>query len=162
MPVAYPASMTFKDKADTPSSTELNFANADAVTYVTGGSGPMDAWFDAVAAVSLGTLVRSAAERRLTPVNPALPTDDNAYNSAKLTVFYHDTVTGKPYRYQVPARNPAAYNTYPRSKNVILTIALGGTAAIEALVAATEDGVSPTGGAIVVDEIVISGGKQSG
>lgn len=162
MPVHYAAAMTFKDKADSSSSLELDFANADAVTYVTGGSGPIDDFFDAVVAVSTGTLVRSSAERRLTPVSPVLPTGDNDYNSAKLTVFYHDTTTGKPYRYSIPCRNPAAYNTSPRSKDVILTVALGGTAAIEALVAATEAGVSPTGGAILVDSIVISGGKQSG
>jgi hypothetical protein len=162
MPVTYPLSISFRDKANSVSTTELNFVNADAITYITGGSGPMDDWGDAVAALSLGTEIRRAAERRLTPVSPSLPTDDNAYNSAKLTVFYHDTTTGKPYRYQIPARKAAAYNTYPGTKNVILTIALGGTAQVEALVTATEAGVSPTGGAIAVDSIVISGGKQSG
>lgn len=160
MPVNYPASMTFLDKANKSSSTELNFANADAITYVTGGSGPIDDWFDAMEAISLGTLTRKASERRVTTAVPALPTDDDAFNSAKLTVFYYDTTTGKKYRFQIPARNKAAYNVLPATKNVILTVAAGGTAQIEALVTATIAGVSPTGGDIAVSQIVISGGKQ--
>lgn len=160
MPVSYPAHVSLTDKAVKTSVSSLNFANADAVTYVTDGSGPVDDWITAAAAMSLATVTSKGVAREVTPVSPVLPTDDDAYNSAKLTIFYHDTTNGKKFRYSIGARDKSKFNTAPRSKNVILTVAGGGTTQTEALVTATEAGVSPDGGDILVDAIVISGGKQ--
>jgi hypothetical protein len=162
VPIYNPVSISFRDKANTTSTTELNWLTADAIDWVTDGSGPIDDWGTAVATLSLSTEVGMFGGRREHQA-VVLPTDDQAYNSSKLTVFYHDVVTLKPYHYSIPARNPAAYNTYPRTKDVILAaVGSGGTAQIVALVAATQAGLSPVGNAIVVDSIVIAGGKQSG
>lgn len=160
MAVAYPAHVTLIDKAVKPSTTSLNFANDDAVSFVTDGSGPVASWIAAVQGMTLGTTGSKGVSRIVTPVSPAPPTDDNAYNSAKLTVFYHDATSGKKFRYSIGCRDATKFNTYPRSKNVILTIAAGGTAATESLVTTSNAGVTPDGGVVVVDEIVISGGKQ--
>ena len=163
MPVAPIGSITFRDKAKAVSTTSANFSDAAAVSFVTDQTGAIATWIAAVAALSKATVIGSRGGIEDAAANPVLPTADDAYNSSKLTVFYHDTTTGKKQRFSIPARDISKFNTYPASKNVILTIALGGTAEIEALVTATNAGVlSEDGNAVAVDQIVISGGRQGG
>jgi len=154
------ASITFVDKANKPSNTGLYLSLAQVTEYNTDQtSGDAFDWFAAVATVSLLPVVRQAASAVETNLS-ALPTDDQAYRSSKLRVLYHDATTDKKGNFQIPGRDPSQYNTYPGTKNVILTVAAGGTAAIEALVAATQALYTPGGNHPVVDQIVIAGGGQ--
>ena len=162
MPVQPFVSVTFRDKARSPSNTGINIADADAISFVTDQTGAGADWVAAVAAVSLAAVVGTQGGITDPAASPTTPTDDNAYNSSKLTVFYHDTTNGRKQRFSVPARNAAKFNTFTNSKNVILTVAGGGTAEIEALVTATQACKSEDGNAILVDQIVISGGRQGG
>jgi len=160
MSITREVGMTFIDKANKPSSTSVNASQAQAGAYnTTPGAGDIFDWFAAMAELSLGNVQRQAAG----PVETNLttpPTDDNAYRSAKLNVFFHDATIDRKGRFQVPARDASKFNTSPGSKNVILTVADGGTAEIEALVSATQKLYSPFGNLMIVDSIVIAGGKQ--
>lgn len=160
MAESHEASLTLIDKAGETSSLGINASLAQVGEYNTDQTaGDIFDFFAAVANMSLLNVQRqsaSAVETNLTP----LPTDDQAYRSSKLRVFYHDATTDRKFNFQIPGRDPAAYNTYPRSKNVILTVAAGGTAATEALVSAAQALKTPDGNAVVVDQIVIAGGKQ--
>jgi len=164
MPVGYFGSISFVDKADKPSTVQYFVDAADAIDDVTdpttGAIADLNA---AIAAVSLLAVTGTAGGERDAAASPTLPTDDQAYRSSKLTVFYHDTTTGKPGTRSIPGRNTAKYNTYPRSKNVILTVAAGGTAEIETLVTAfnatvRSDNVPHNN--VLVDSIVVSGKNQ--
>lgn len=160
MAESHEASITLIDKAAKTSNTSINASLAQVEEYNTDQtSGDIFDWFAAIANLSLMEVQRQAASAIETNLT-ALPTDDQAYRSSKLRVFMHDPTTDRKYNFQVPGRDPAAYNTYPRSKNVILTVAAGGTAAIEALVSATQALYTPDGNHPVVDEIVVAGGKQ--
>lgn len=160
MAESHEASITLIDKAAKTSSTSINATLAQVTEYNTDQTaGDIFDFFAAVANLSLMNVQRQSASAIETNLQP-LPTDDQAYRSSKLRVFYHDATTDRKFNIQVPGRDPAAYNTYPRSKNVILTVAAGGTAAIEALVTAMQALKTPDGNAIVVDEIVIAGGAQ--
>jgi hypothetical protein len=154
------ASITFIDKAGKTSNTGLYLSLGQVTEYNTDQTaGDAFDWFAAMAELSLLPVVKqsaSASETNLTP----LPTDDSAYRSSKLRVFYHDPTTDVKGNFQLPGRDPSQFNTYPRSKEVILTVAAGGTAAIEALVAATQALYTKDGHHPVVDQIVIAGGAQ--
>jgi len=160
MAESHEASITLVDKAGKTSNTSLNASLAQVTEYNTDQTaGDIFDWFVAVSNMSLMETRRQAASAVQTNLT-ALPTDDNAYRSAKLRVLYHDPTTDKPGNFQIPGRNAGAFNTYPGTKNVILTVAAGGTAATEALVAATQALYTPDGNHPVVDQIVIAGGKQ--
>ncbi len=160
MALTYPVSISLLDKSESTSTTSINANETQISDHLTDpSSGSIFNWFAAVANLSLSEVVSQQAAINESNV-VAAPTDDDAYNSAKLTVFYHDATTDRKYRHTVPARDKAAYNTYPKSKNVILTIAAGGTAQIEALVSAVNGLYTPDGHLAVVDNIVISGGRQ--
>jgi len=162
MPVQPFVSISFRDKAKSVSNTGINISDADAINFVTDQTGAGAEWIAAVAALSLASVIGSQGGITDPAASPTTPTDDNAYNSSKLTVFYHDTVNGRKQRFSIPARDAAHFNTYPASKNVILTVAAGGTAQIETLVTKTQACLSEDGNAILVDQIVISGGRQGG
>jgi len=162
MAVTHPISISLKDKANTISTTGLWGTLAQIKEYAdTPGAGDVFDWFAAVANLSLSNVTRQAAATEEFNDVP-IPTDDNAYNSSKLTVFWAAPTTEEKGHFSIPARDAGGFNTYPGTKDVILTVALGGTAAIEALVAATEVLKSQSGAAIVVRQIVIAGAKQSG
>lgn len=161
MPQSFDGSITLLDKEVKTTVTALNFAETDVTAWLADPTiGNIHDWLVAVAGVSLLVNAGTRAGSTDAAIAPTPPTDDQAYRSSKLTVFYHDIVTGTKYRFSIGGRNAAAYNTYPRSKNVILTIVAGGTAAIEALVAATNGGKSPVGNSVAVDTIVVAGGRQ--
>jgi len=164
MPVQYFATETFIDKANKSSTFEVAVAASDALDYVTDQTGLVNTLFSAVAAMSLATRSASTAGAKETSVDPDLPTDDEAYRSAKLAILYHSTTTGKKYQVTIPARNPSAYNTTPGTKNVILAGVLGGgTAETAALITDFESAVIapyPDGGSVNIDQIVIASRAQ--
>jgi len=160
MAESHEASISLVDKAGKTSNTSLFLSLAQVTEYNTDQtSGDAFDWFAAVANLSLMNVVRQSAAAVETNLT-GLPTDDNAYRSAKLRVLYHDPTTDKKGNFQIPGRDAGAFNTYPGTKNVILTVAAGGTAAIEALVTATQALYTADGNHPVVDQIVIAGGKQ--
>lgn len=159
----YVTTIGFLDKAETVSTVKLFVSESDAAAYVAAptGAGAVNTLQTAIEALSIANIEREAGGV-VQSYAPATPTDDQAYNSAKLTVFMADDVSGDKFRFSIPARNTANYNTFPGTKNVILTVALGGTAAVEALVTAAEATViSENGNALTVKRIVIAGRKQA-
>lgn len=163
MPQKNQGSITFKDKANESAVVGLYFTEAAVIAFATDptAAGAVKDTFDAVADLSLLTEVKREASAVLTSIAPALPTDDQAYRSSKLIVYYYDEVTGKNYNFTIPGRDPAEYNTTAGTKTVPLTIAGGGTAEIEALVAALQlYGQSQDGNPITVSRIEVAGGKQ--
>lgn len=162
MPDSYFGGVTLKDKATKTSAVDLYFAEADITDWIAdhAAAGPVHDWLVAVLGCTLLTNVGTRVQNTDAAINPAPPTDDQAYRSSKLTVFYHDATSGGKFHFSIPGRDTTKYNTYPRSKDVILTIAAGGTAAIEALITATNAGKTPDGGNAVVDQIVVAGGRQ--
>jgi len=160
MAETHEASISLLDKANKTSNTSLFASLAQVGEYNDDQTtGDIFDWFAAVANLSLLNVTKQSASANQINLG-TLPADDQAYRSSKLRVLYHDATTDKRGNFQIPGRNPAAYNTYPGTKNVILTIALGGTAAVEALVAATQALKTADGNPVVVDQIVIAGGKQ--
>lgn len=162
MPDSYSAGVTLIDKAAKSSAVSLNFAQSDITAWIGdhAAAGAVHDWLVATLGVTLLVNGGTRVENVDAAINPTPPTDDQAYRSSKLMVFYHDGTSGKKYHYSIGGRDPSKYNTSPRSKDVILTIAAGGTAAIEALVTATNAGLTPDGGAAVVDKILVAGGRQ--
>jgi len=162
MAIGHSIGISLLDKAVKTTTAEVTVVEADITDWIADPSaaGVAHDWFAAVYGVTLLTL----ADERVIVNQPSIaavpPTDDQAYRSAKLVVFYHDNTTGGKFHYSIGGRDTTKYNTYPRSKNVILTVAAGGTAAIEALVTATNALHTPDGGVAVVDQIVVGGGKQ--
>jgi hypothetical protein len=164
MPANYFASISFIDKANKPSSVRYNVDAADAIADVTdpttGNVADLNA---AIAPLSLLTVVKTAAGVQDKAASPAIPTDDQAYRSSKLTIFFHDTTTGKKETNTIPGRNPANYNTLPGTKNVILTVAAGGTSQVEDLVTAWNATVRSSNSPhnnVQVDQIKVSGRNQ--
>jgi len=163
MPQINQASITFKDKANESASVSLYFAEAAVIAFATDptAAGAVKDTMDAIADMSLLTEVKREASSALTAVAPALPTDDQAYRSSKLIVYYYDDVTGKNYSFTIPGRDPAEYNTTAGTKVVPLTIVGGGTAEIEALVSAINLYLnSQDGNAVTVSRIEVAGGRQ--
>jgi len=163
MPQINTGSVTFKDKANLPASVSLHFPEASVIAFATDptASGGIKDTMDSIAALSLLTSVKREGTAQLTSIAPALPTDDQAYRSSKLIVYYYDDVTGRNYSFTIPGRNPAKYNTAPGTKTVLLTVAGGGTTEIETLVSNLNlYAQSQDGNSITVTRIEIAGGKQ--
>lgn len=165
MPERFKAGVSFKDKANSDSTVEWYTNEAALLAYATNPANPglIHDLQDAIAAMSLATMTKEFARVEDAALIPILPTDDQAYNSSKLAITYVDDVTGDTYTSTIPARNPANYNTAPGTKVVLLTVAQGGTAQTEALVAAWNTGARTKGGnPSTILRIQIAGRKQGG
>lgn len=164
MPSKFTANLSLVDKSNAVSVVQLYVIQADASAYVTNPVGnPITTLVDAIKAVSLDakTQVSVGREELFTPVT--VPTDDQAYNSSKLIVYFQDSVTADKYTLTIPARDASKYNTYPNSKDVILTVAAGGTLEIETLVTELQAKArTKNGNAFTVSKIQIAGRRQGG
>lgn len=163
MPVRSFGSISFVDKEVKSSTVEWAQTQANAIAYVTDPTTGAESDINvAVAGLSLLTVTGTAGGVRDVAASPVVPTDDQAYRSSKLTVFYHDTVTGDKEHISIPGRDPAHYNTDARSKNVNLGAPPAGTTQIQAFVTAFNTGAvsKKLGNTILIDAIVISGRKQ--
>jgi len=164
MPARYTANISFLDKAETVSVVQIYASLVDTADFVTDPTAnPITDVANAIAALSYGakTQIRAGREELFVPV--VTPTDDQAYNSSKLIVYFQDDVTAEKYTLTIPARNPAKYNTYPGSKDVIMTLAAGGTAEIDAFITQFETkALSKDGNAVSITKIQIAGRKQGG
>lgn len=163
MPQINQASISFKDKANKAASVSLHFAEAAVIAFATDptASGAVKDVFDSIADLSLLTEVKREASAALTTIAPAIPTDDQAYRSSKLIVYFYDDVTGKNYSFTIPGRDPVEYNTAPGTKTVLLTVAGGGTAEIESLVSNLNlYAQSQDGNPITVTRVEVAGGRQ--
>lgn len=161
--ISFQTSIGFYDKSGHVSTLVVPVSETDASDYLADptGTDAVNMLQTAIEALSLANVAREAGGVVQT-YEPAAPTDDQAYNSSKLTVFMADGTSGDRLSFSIPARNPTNYNTYPLSKDVILTIALGGTSAVEALVTAANATVlSENGNSMTVRKIVIAGRKQA-
>lgn len=157
---AYHVSVGYVDKATLPSTFEFWTSAAGNLAYQTNPAvaGIVRDLIDAANDMTLLTK-RSEQVSRFDYTFPTVyPTDDQAYRSSKLLVTWQDTVTGKFGTTTLPGRDPAKYNTYPRSKDVILTVAEGGTAATEAFFNAFNVGArSDVGNIVSILEIKVAG-----
>jgi hypothetical protein len=158
---AYPISASFIDKAMQPTSFQTYASASDVTDYnadPTLNTKGIRKLIDSVVALSIATKVSEQVTNQGIEFPTSVPTDDQAYRSSKLEISYQDTVTGKWYTNTVPARNTAKYNTFPRSKDVILTVAEGGTTEIETFVANFNAvAKSELGNACVIKEIKVAG-----
>jgi hypothetical protein len=164
MPDNYFGSISFVDKANKPATVRYNVDAADAITEVTTpGTGAIADLNATISPLSLLTVVKTSGGVASKAASPTLPTDDQAYRSSKLTVFFHDTTTGKKETNTIPGRDPAHYNTLPGTPNVILTVAAGGTSQIEDFVTAWNATVRSSNSPhnnVTVDQIKVSGRRQ--
>jgi|SRR5690349_17839452 len=154
--------VSFVDKAKKPSSVALPIGAADLAGWISHPTtGPVADLFGAINAMTLLTQTARRVASELPSIDPAYPTDDNAYRSSKLTVFCFDGTTGAKSHFSIPGRDATKYTTYPGTKDVILTVADGGTAATEALVTAIQAAVySEDGNLVTVRSIVVAGANQ--
>lgn len=163
MPERYSCGASFLDKSQKTSVFEAYVTEAAAIAFATDptAAGAVRGILDAVEALSLAEVSREQAGVDVTPLLVSIPSDDQAYNSSKIKVYFTDNVTGDKYAHTIPARDTAAYNTQPGTKLVILTVAQGGTAEIEALITAYNTNVrSKDGNAVTVTKIEVAGGRQ--
>lgn len=163
MTVRRQMSIPFLDKAESISTFSAYVASADLVTQDSTGLGKINTLKSSLALISLASVTNVIASVERPTANPPIPSDDAAYNGNKLTVYFRDTVTGDKYHVTIPAVDPAAYNTALGTKNVLLTVAEGGTQTIEDFVTAFEDVVlSKDGNAVAVSSIKKSSARQGG
>lgn len=164
MPVNYYGFISFVDKANKPATVKYNVTSANAIANATDPTTGNIADLNAdIEALSLLTVTATGSRTSDAAAAPTLPTDDQAYRSSKLTVFFHDTTTGKKETVTIPGRDPAAYNTLPGTANVILTVAAGGTTQVEDFVTdwtSTARSSNVPHNAVAVDQIKVSGRRQ--
>lgn len=156
------ASFSYLDKAESVSVISFYVAEADVDVDNASGAGEIATLQSKISAVTLSNNVgRSASVVRTT--NAGIPTNDAAYNGNKMTVYLKDSTTGDKYQVTIPAVDPAAYNTVPGTRNVILAVADGGTTQIEELVTAIEaTALSKDGNGVSVIKILKSSARQGG
>ncbi len=153
-------SLGLVDKAALPTTFEFWTSTAANLAYQTNpvAAGAVRDLLDAALAMTLLNKTGERATRIDYEFPTVYPTDDQAYRSSKLLITWQDVVTGQFGTSTLPGRDPAAYNTYPRSKDVILTIAQGGTAQTEAFFNAFETGArSDLGNLLTILEIKVAG-----
>jgi hypothetical protein len=137
--VTYKASLTFKDKEKKPGSVDYNISDEDFGEFTAdpvAGTSTLDALINATTALSKGFRTHVGVTAAVDTFPIVYPTDDDAYRQAKLVVNSQDVGNGDFHTNEIPVRDITKFNTYPKTKDVILTVAAGGTAAIEAYVAA--------------------------
>lgn len=153
-------SLGFVDKATQPSTFEFYASTTALLAYVTApaAAGSIRNLFDAAEAMTLLNKRSENATRTDFTFPTVYPTDDQAYRSSKLLITWQDVTTGKFGQSTIPGRDPASYNTYPRSKDVILTVAEGGTAETEAFMNAFNNAArSDVGNLVNILEIKVAG-----
>lgn len=162
MPERRSFSINLIDKAESISPVSFYISTADFAAHNTDQStGNVRDLASAIYALSLCEDFSETLTNTNNSIAPTAPTDDQAYKSSKLIVFFTDNVTGDKYTMTMPGRDPAAYNTYPLSKDVILTVAAGGTAAIETFITEFQTTAkSKAGNAVTVSKISIAGRRQ--
>lgn len=163
MPTRRQAAVNLIDKAESISSVQFYIADADFITHNADSSaGPIRDLFTAVYDLSLAEDFSETLLNTNQSIAPAAPTDDQAYKSSKLIVFFTDNVTGDKYTVTVPARDPGAYNTFPLSKDVNLGApAAGGTTQIQTFVTRFNlTARSKAGNAVTIQKISIAGRRQ--
>jgi len=156
-------SIPYLDKAESISTVSFYTTQAAlAAENTTPGTGVIAALYAAINAVTLASPTGRIAGVSVS-VAASIPTDDAAYNGNKFAIFWTDNVTGDKYQTSIPAIDPSAYNTVTGTKNIILTVASGGTTAIEDLVTAFEAAnLSKDGNATTVRVIKKSSARQGG
>lgn len=162
MAIRRQVNLSYLDKAESTSVVGFYVSEASLDAENATGVGLVSALASAVNAVSLSNLTgRSTSVNR--DSSATIPTNDAAYNGNKLTVYVKDSTTEDKYQITIPAVNPGAYNTATGTRNVLLTVAEGGTTQIEDLITAIEDGaISKDGNALLVLKIKKSSAKQGG
>lgn len=92
-----------------PSNTKVT------ITQITAGNlvatmALVDTLISAMQAITLGQLAKSKITARDQDEDTATPTDPNAQRERKWLVRYHDTVTGKKYRLEIPTADLGSGN----------------------------------------------------
>jgi len=103
------ATLAFKDYSLEPSNTKVT------ITQITAGNlvatlGLVDTLINAIQAITLGQLATSKVTARDQDEDTVTPTDPNAQRERKWLVKYHDVVTGKKYRMEIPTADLAGTN----------------------------------------------------
>jgi hypothetical protein len=110
----YRATLNLIDHAGKTSRMTWNISSADFAAYLTDTTaGNVRTLIDAAFAETLdnktGEEVAEIGYVVIAP--PGVPADENAVNSAKIIVLGRDTVTGSPWKQEIPARNAAEFTS---------------------------------------------------
>lgn len=112
--VSYQAVRGYVDHATRKSSVRFNVSSAAWAAYGTDvTAGDISDMFSALDELSLDVPILGRAAKYFDEpgLTVSIPTDENAVNSAKLLALFQDTVTGKKFSMQIPARNAAHYTS---------------------------------------------------
>lgn len=156
--VGYRAVRGYVDHANRNSKVQFNISAADWAAYGTDvTAGAVSDVFSGLDALTLDapTLGRASKDFDEPGLSAVAPNNEAAVNSAKLLTLMQDTVTGKKFSQQIPARDPSAYS----SQRGFVNIATGTrTSQIGAYIAAVEAGVlSEDGNPVVVYQMRVIG-----
>jgi hypothetical protein len=160
--VTYKASQSFKDKENKVGSVDYNINAVDFGEFTAdpvAGTSVVDALLAKTAALSKGFMTHVGVTAGVDTFPIVLPTADDAYRQSKLVVTSQDVGNGDFHTNEIPVRDITKFNTYPRTKDVILTVAAGGTTAIEDYITAFNACArsEATGNLLVVLEIKAEG-----
>jgi len=151
--IKYVAILGFVDHAHKKSRMEWNVSAGNYNAWITDTSA--GSIFDLFAAAETLTLdevaSRSVSKVGYLPQAIVYPTDEAAVNSAKLIALGRDTVTGKPWKQEIPARNTSAYTS------VLGNVDLTGTAAANYVTDILGTALSEDGNAVAVSAIKVAG-----
>ena len=113
-----------------------------------------------VAALALqqGTELERRMTGALIVTDAVAPTANDAIRSSKLALSMKDKVNGRLFTETIPCRDSSKYNLAPHSKDLLLSVAAGGTAATEALVVAVNTtALSVDGNSVTLISIKLAG-----
>ena len=115
--------------------------------------GLITALYSAMDGITLGVPLKWEHGNMYTDANPIPPSSQDAQRELKWLVRYHDSVTGRKGKYEIPTADTAQLDPNDRAHANI-----GDAGVVDAFVSAFEDLVrSPNGNPVVVEEITLVG-----
>lgn len=130
------------------------------LTQITAGNlvatlGLVDTLIAAMQAITVGQLARSKVTVREQNEDTVTPTNPQAQREKKWLVKYHDTVTGKKYRLEIPTADLSGgnLNTNSDQANLADTQIAAFVTAFQAVATDPDTGLNP----VAVDEILFVG-----
>jgi len=105
---------SWRDYSLEPSNSKITITQLTPANFLA-TIGLVDVLIGTMAAITLGQMERSKISAREQVEDPASPTDPNAQRERKWLVLYHDTVTSKKYRLEIPTADLGGGNLVTNS-----------------------------------------------